>query len=192
LQQPTASTTSSIQSTFPAILGNKNTEQSFVGAAYLSLSIYETILGSVSSFADEYNSNSASYTSAINKVLDETNRYATDLEEEDSKVNDFFRTSNSGFKGVTTGEYVYFGVLIGLSVVMILAVSCTVFCMSDKCRYFMYTICVVLFFFCLVAFIYCIIVSIFNPILYYSCQYVEENLSSKAKLKGIYFLMQTQ
>lgn len=56
----------------------------------------------------------------------------------------------------------------------------------------MYTICVVLFLFCLVAFIYCIIVSIINPILYYSCQYAEENLSSKEKLKGIYFLMQTQ
>ena len=124
--------------------------------------------------------------------MDETNRYATDLEEEDSKVNDFFKTSDSGFKGVTTGEYVYFGVLIGLSVVMILAVSCTVFCMSDKCRYLMYMICVLLFFFCLVAFIYCIVVSIINPILYYSCQYVEENLSSKAKLKGIYFLMQIQ
>ncbi len=154
-------------------MGDKNTQQSLVGAAYLSLSIYETTLASIASFADSYTSNSASYNTEINQVLTEMNRYATDLAIEDSKINDFFKTNNSGFKGATTGEYVYFGVLIGLSAVMILAVSCTVFCMSDKCRYLMYAICGVLFFFCLVAFIYCIVVSIVNPILYYSCQYVE-------------------
>lgn len=70
---------------------------------------------------------------------------------------------------------------------MILAVSCTAFCMNGKCRIFMYAICFVLFFFCIIAFVYCIFVSLLNPVLYYTCQYVEENLSSKVKLKGIFY-----
>lgn len=72
----------------------------------------------------------------------------------------------------------YYGVLIGLVVVMILAVGCTVWGMSGKCRNFMYAVCGVLFVACIVAFLFCIFVSVLNPILYYSCQYVQENLSS--------------
>jgi hypothetical protein len=104
-------------------------------------------------------------------------------------ANDFFMKNRDFFKGVNTGEYIYLGVLIGLSAIMILAVSCTVFCMSNKCRIFMYTICFILFFFCIVAFAYCIFVSVASPVLYYSCQYVEENLQSKDKLKSTFNLI---
>ena len=82
----------------------------------------------------------------------------------------------------------YYGVLIGLAVLMMIALSCAVFNESKGCRYLMYGICVILFLFCLIAFVYCIFVSILNPVLYYTCQYIQENLDSKTKLYGKLFL----
>lgn len=91
----------------------------------------------------------------------------------DKQVDDFFSKNQYIFNGVTTGEYLYYGLLIGLSALMIVVVSCTVFMPSEKCRYFMYFLCVVLFVFCIVAFLFCIFMSVINPMLYYTCEYVQ-------------------
>lgn len=69
LQNTPGTTTSTINSIFPEALGNKSTTNSFVGASYLTLSTYDSVLSSVSSAADSFIANSPVFTASIQVAL---------------------------------------------------------------------------------------------------------------------------
>lgn len=74
-----AVTTGTIQSLFPTVLGSSTNSASLVGVAYSSLVVYENLINSISSAADNYQSKSAGYASAINQAISTGESTTTDL-----------------------------------------------------------------------------------------------------------------
>lgn len=73
---------------------------------------------------------------------------------------------------------VFYGVILGLSVLILLAIIFMKCFNMLTCRYFIYLICFFMFCFCLLLFAYAIILAIMTPTLYYTCQYFQNAFTS--------------
>ena len=68
-----SSPSSSIPSGFPSVLGTSTANPSLVYAAYSSLTIYQSVLSTVSGFADSYLNSYPSFDTGIDKAIKELN-----------------------------------------------------------------------------------------------------------------------
>ena len=70
---------------------------------------------------------------------------------------------------VTTIITAFFGVVVGLSVLVILGALLMTFCEKYKCRYLIYFACVILTLFGIVGFLLSTLLSIVVPPVYFTC-----------------------
>ena len=98
-------------------------------------------------------------------------------------VNTAYTYVTPALDGITIGVSVYFGVVIGFTVLAIIGCLLMSFCDKFKCRYLIYFACVILFLAALIGFLLSTIFSIMTPALYYSCEFVDYSFSSPANFK---------
>lgn len=98
----------------------------------------------------------------------------------EDKVTPYSNSSKDAAKGANLGIKLYYAVLIGLSVIVILAAILTSCCKFFNCRYVMYFGCVVLFILGLIGFLLAVFFSVVLPPMTWSCQYFDQSLTSEA------------
>lgn len=83
-------------------------------------------------------------------------------------------------KLVTIGVTAAFGVFIGLGVLSIVGTLMMTFCDKYKCRYLLYFVCTILTVLGILCFFLTILFSIFTPVIYFACDYINVTISSQA------------
>ena len=75
-------------------------------------------------------------------------------------------------------EIILYGVILGISM-LILAGIVFVKCLGCiKCRYFLYVLCVITLFLCLITFLLTVVLALLTPSLYYTCDYFQGRFDS--------------
>lgn len=108
------------------------------------------------------------------------NDFKTSLNDLDNSLADGLGVFDMPKQYGTMAIQLFFGAVLGLSVLALLGVVMMTFCDKYKCRYLMYISCVILFFFALLGFLIAVIFSIIVPILYWGCDWLSITFSSSA------------
>ena len=80
----------------------------------------------------------------------------------------------------------FFGVIVGLSILGILGAILMTFCDKYKCRYLIYFACSLLVIIGIVCFLLAMIFSLIVPVFYFSCEFIQFTIASKANFDRTY------
>lgn len=132
----------------------------------------------------------SSFTGAVSGFKDQIGSVQDSMNDVTSQIDGIMGTVNSvtdyvgpALDGITIGVSVYFGVVIGFTVLAIIGCLLMSFCDKFKCRYLIYFSCLILFVIGIIGFLFSTIFSVMTPVLYYSCEFVDYTLASPANFK---------
>ena len=142
--------------------------------------------------ADNFASGLASFTSGIDGAITTLQDLAKSLEDSDSTFGGMMEQGLGYMKYVTIAVTVVFGVFIGFSTLALIGALMMTFCDKYSCRYLVYFACCFMFLLGIITFLLAILFSIFTPLLYYSCDFLQFSVESgdNFKSKYIFYLRQ--
>jgi hypothetical protein len=91
---------------------------------------------------------------------------------------------------ITLGVKLVYGITIGIASLMLLGTLMVAFCDKTKCRYLMYSTCIILFLIGILGFFLSFVFSILAPVTFFGCQFINHSLSSASNFDCIYLLIQ--
>jgi hypothetical protein len=186
-----AVTPNTINSEFPGILGSKTT-------AGIVKTLYDIIGGTdgnltfISSKAQLFHDSIGGFTGAIGGVQTTISDFVTQLNNGDKTFGDLLTAVQSPSEMITLGVQVFYGVILGFTILALLGVLLITFCDKFKCRYLMYFACIILFFFGIIGFLLSVVFSIFVPILNIGCDFFSYSLQSASNFDGNFLLLFSQ
>lgn len=183
------STTGTINSIFPAILGSSNTG-GYVGNLYTLVDAAKTAITTISTGADSFNQQTSNFQGGVAALQSTITDFNNFLSNADNNSYSYMDIVSSKKPLINLGVQVVYGVTIGLASMMLLGALLVAFCDKPKCRYLMYFTCFLLFFIGLAGFLMSIIFSIITPAVYFGCQFIDFSLSSSADFDSKYSLIQ--
>lgn len=174
-----SSTTGTIDSIFPGILGSSTTG-GYVGTLYTLVDAAKTAITTISNGADNFNQQASNFQGGVAALQSTITDFNNFLSNADKNSYTYMDTISSKKPLINLGVQIVYGVTIGLASMMLLGTLLVAFCDKPKCRYLMYFTCFLLFFIGLVGFLMSIIFSIITPAVYFGCQFIDFSLSSSA------------
>lgn len=92
----------------------------------------------------------------------------------------FFNTASPLLDYVKLGILVFFAVVIGLSVLVLIGVILTAFFDKPRCRFCMYFFCIIMVLILILGFLISALLSVLTPIMYMSCTVLNPGLNTQA------------
>ena len=139
--------------------------------------------------ADQFASGIVSFTSGIDDSITALEDLTGSLEDSDKSFGGSMQSGKVYMGYVTIAVTAIFGVFIGFSVISLLGSLMMTFCDKYSCRYLVYFSCCLLFLLGIFTFILAIFFSIFTPLLYYGCDFLQFSVESGDNFKSKVFLM---
>lgn len=173
------SPTGTTNSIFPDLLGSSNTN-GYVGTLYTLVSTAKASITSISTSADNFNTQASNFQSGVAALQTTINNFKGFLTNADSGSYSYMDTFSSKKPMINLGVQLVYGVTVGLASMMLLGTLLVAFCDKPKCRYLMYFSCFLLFFIGIVGFFMTIIFSIIAPTTFFGCQFIDYSLSSSS------------
>jgi hypothetical protein len=183
------STTGTINSIFPGLLGSSNTG-GYVGSLYTTINSVLTIINNISSTASNFVSEVNNFQSSVGSLRTTVQNFTNFTVDMDNSLYSTLNTVDTQNSNIQTAVKLVYGLTIGLASVMLLSTLLVAFCDKIKCRYLMYFTCVILFFIGVIGFLLSVIFSIASPVVYFGCQFLDFSLSSSTNFNCKQFLIQ--
>jgi hypothetical protein len=176
-----SSPTQTISSTFPALLGSKDTNGSLVGQAYGGVQGAGNTVGLMAASVDSIVGNSGNYSNYTSRIISDANRTSDSLFQSQLLINDIF-SSVPFSPALQNLELIVYGVIGGLVSLLLVAMLC--FLKWDKmgCRHFIYLFGFFLFLAALFCFGCGILLGFTSALSYSGCHYLDHALSDPAAL----------
>ena len=114
---------------------------------------------------------------------------AVSMEDVDSQLGDLLGMGMGYMKYVTLAITVIFAVFIAFSVFGILGALMMTFCDKYSCRYLVYFACCFLFLLGIFCFLLSFLFSIFVPLMYYTCDFLQYSVESGANFDGTFLII---
>lgn len=179
-----ASTTGTITSIFPPILGSSTTG-GYVGALYTLITSAKSTVTGISTSASNFNSQAANFQASVTPLQGVINSFTSFLTTTDGNSYDFLNNYVAGNKSlISMGVQLVFGVTIGLASLMLLGTLMVAFCDKARCRYLIYLSCFLLFFVGVGGFILSVLFSVVTPTVFFGCQFINFSLGSSSNFNS--------
>ena len=136
------------------------------------IDVAQQAVDGIAATADTFSGSVSTFQGAVSGVRDSVLGFAEMLEGFDGTFYDLYKQFGTYLTYVTLAVTIFFGVLVGLSVLVILGALLMTFCEKYKCRYLIYFSCCLLIIFGIVGFLLSIIFSAIVPALYFSCEFI--------------------
>jgi hypothetical protein len=147
---------------------------------YSSIDTINGNLTFISAQAQLFSDSMGGFTGAIGGVKSSIQTFVDQLNNGDQTIGNLLDTVQSPSAMITLGVQVFYGVIIGFTVLALLGVLLITFCDKFKCRYLMYFACLFLFLFGIIGFLLSVLFSLIVPILNISCDFISYSLESSA------------
>lgn len=134
--------------------------------------------------ASRFRDNVASFNSAVDGAISALGTVRDSMNDANDLVYSPLSKGKEPMGYVTIVITAVFGVLIGFSVFGILGALMMTFCEKTSCRYLVYFTCAFLFLLGIIAFLLAVLFSIFTPVLYYGCDFLQFSVESGDNFAG--------
>lgn len=178
-----ASTTGTINSIFPALLGSSTTG-GYVGALYTLLTTAKTSISSIATAAQNFNTEASNFQSGVATLQSTITSFNNFFSNADNGSYSYMSDLTSKKPLINLGVQLVYGITIGIASLMLIGTLLVAFCDKTGCRYLMYFSCVLLFLIGIVGFMMTIIFSIVTPAIYFSCQFISYSLASTSNFNS--------
>lgn len=178
-----------ISSTFPAILGSKNTPSSLIGDAYKALQTSYSNLSFITSNVDAFISSADYFRQNLNQIINKTDNYTSLLKEGLLNTNDIIVTVNK-FTSLSYVEYLFYGVILGLTILYLIVVIFFWCCDKISCSSCLYFCGFLHFLVCLITFAVLFFLTYTSTISYSGCRYFSDSLRSTSSFISNYLVIQ--
>lgn len=179
-----------ISSTFPTVLGTTASGGSgLVGVMHTGIDAAKGVLNGIAVAAGGFVNNSATFNSSISGAQGTLNSFTNIVVNGDKAISGYLSMTSQSSMATMVVE-IFYGVIIGFSLLALLGVLLMTFCDKYKCRHLMYFSCIFLFFIGIVGFLLSSLFSIIVPVLYLGCGFITTSFSSSANFTGTSDLIQ--
>lgn len=178
--------TTAYVSDYVAILGNQGSAASNVGVTYTVLGAFETFMNTLASAATGFTGSVGTFTNSLSGVTGQIGDLTGTVDNLTSTIENYYGYAQPALDGLTIGVSVYFGVVIGFTILAIIGCLLMSFCDKFKCRYLIYFACIILFIIGLIGFLLAVIFSILTPVLYFGCQFIDFTLANQSNFYSVF------
>ena len=178
-----ASTTGTITSTFPSVLGSSTTG-GIVGSLYTTTTAVNNAISAIATAAGNFVAQATTFSTSVAALQTTISNFTSFMSSADSSFGNSLATANSNTNYVLLGVKVLYGLAIGLSSLMLLGALLVAFCDKTGCRHLVYVSCFFLFFLGVLGFALSTLFSVVVPAVYFGCEFMSFSLSSSANFNS--------
>ena len=140
----------------------------------------DTSLTIIGTAVDLFASSISDFQTAVDGAQSSVNELKLTIDELTTTITTTYNQYTSIFDGISIGTSVYFGIVIGLTVLGVVGLLLMTFCDKFKCRYLVYFTCVILFIIGIIGFLLVVVFSVFLPVIYVGCEFLTFSLATTA------------
>lgn len=172
-------TSSTISSTFPAVLGSYSSQKGLVWSLYSSIYSFEQFLSKFKANVTDLHNNLSLYSQVLAWAATNASTLKTQVSKGISDTNQPIEKWSDGADKYEKSVFGYFFGMMGLCLVCLLFACVAFRCESDCFRKLMYVMCPILFLACLISFLIAVIYSAVLPPYAWTCNYFNQTISSQ-------------
>lgn len=178
----------SFSSSFPGLLGSvpsPGTPSGAVNASHFAINkINDDVLKKIGQNADNFTSQFGTIDSIVDSAASTIQGFVDQINGFDGMFTGMNSSISPIMSLVTIGITAAFGVFIGLGVLSLIGVLMMACCDKYKCRYLLYFVCTILTILGILCFFLALIFSVLTPMIYFSCDFINTTISSKASFNS--------
>eukprot|EP00178_Gracilaria_changii_P006847 TRINITY_DN22220_c0_g1_i1.p1 TRINITY_DN22220_c0_g1~~TRINITY_DN22220_c0_g1_i1.p1 ORF type:complete len:294 (-),score=9.45 TRINITY_DN22220_c0_g1_i1:1071-1952(-) len=171
-------TSSTLDSTFIAVLGDYSNSSTLVGGLYTIVQGIATTITNIRSNASSYSTSFASISTQLTNIQNSVTSIADSIKSVDSSLESSLKIGQTAGDNANMGLQAFYGVFIGFGFFALLGALLTACCDKYGCRYLMYFSCVFLFIAALIGFLVSTFLSVAVPATTWGCSFLDVTIAS--------------
>ena len=178
------STTGTVASTFPSVLGSFKSQKGYVWAVYSAVNVLSTLLSTLKSNATTFSNSISDLTNALSSATTQSTTLKSSISSNSRTANDNLKNGSNSISAFRTVNQILPIVAIVLAVFSIVIVLCLCNAKRDGCRCLLYLLCFLLFLLTLLAFFVAVFLSIMVPVTTWGCNFFQDSFSSQLSFQS--------